>query len=245
MASLTLLAVLSSARSDQTEPEPEMKLTTYVQHDPYWGHKMSLDRHSYKWLIVGLVASIALVAPVLIFWNHHVKARASRSGVRQVESHDFGSRMVDYIKKGRYDDAVRVGLQSLQNGPSDESVYQQIASVYLIRAQKDDPSQRERWVAMAVSNIEKALSLNSRDKDVAGVHLFLDAQSFKVAGDLSTTGRCAYYQRATQLLEDRVPLLEDDQLTLEGKAYPLAPLRKENERTLADVKGRATNTGCQ
>ncbi len=121
---------------------------------------MSLDRHSYKWLIVGLVASIALVAPVLIFWNHHVKARASRSGVRQVESHDFGSRMVDYIKKGRYDDAVRVGLQSLQNGPSDESVYQQIASVYLIRAQKDDPSQRERWVAMAVSNIEKALSLN-------------------------------------------------------------------------------------
>src|SRR6266478_3804050 len=215
MASLTLLAVLSSARSDQTEPEPEMKLTTYVQHDPDWGHKMSLDRHSYKWLIVGLVASIALVAPVLIFWNHHVKARASRSGVRQVESHDFGSRMVDYIKKGRYDDAVRVGLQSLQK------------------------------VAMAVSNIEKALSLNSRDKDVAGVHLFLDAQSFKVAGDLSTTGRCVYYQRATQLLEDRVPLLEGDQLTLEGKAYPLAPLRKENERTLAEVKGRATNTGCQ
>src|SRR6266436_6554093 len=98
--------------------------------DPDWGHKMSLDRHSYKWLIVGLVAVIALVPAVLIFWNHHAKARASLSGVRQVESHDFGSRMVDYIKKGRYDDAVRVGLQSLQNGPSDESIHQHIPHPY-------------------------------------------------------------------------------------------------------------------
>ena len=161
-----------------------------------------------------------------------------------VESHDFGSQMVNYTKQGRYEDAVQVGLHALQGQTSDEIVYQQISNVYLIRARKDS-DQREQCVAKAVSYVEKALSLNSRDKDAAGVHLFLDAQSFEVAGDLSTTGRCAYYERATKLLDNRLPLLQGDQLTLEGKVYPLAPLRNENERTFAEVKAKAANAGCK
>jgi hypothetical protein len=46
-------------------------------------------------------------------------------------------------------------------------------------------------------------------------------RSFEVAGDLSTSGRCAYYERARKLLEDRVPLLQGDQLTLVGRITPL------------------------
>jgi hypothetical protein len=205
---------------------------------------MSIDRYRYK-PAVGLIGILPLVVGVLAFWTHHVNAHASLSGVGQVESHDFGSKMADYTKQGRYEDAVQVGLQSLQNGPSDEIIYQQIANVYLIRAQKDDPVQREQWVAKAVSYLENALSLNVKDKDVAGVHLLLDAQGFEVAGNLSTTGRCAYYGRARKLLEDRVPLLRGDHLTLEGKDYPLAPLRNENERTLAEVKARAAKAACK
>jgi hypothetical protein len=131
----------------------------------------------------------------------------------------------------------------LQNKPSDEIVYQQIAAVYFIRAQKDS-DRRQEWVTRGVSFVEKSLSLNSKDRDVAGVHLFQDARGFEPAGDLSTSGRCGYCERARKLLENRVLLLQGDQVTVEGRSYPLAPLRKENDKILAGVKGKATNAGC-
>lgn|ERR1700730_1017772 len=206
---------------------------------------MMIQRRSYAWRLAAVLAITASIVLVFIFWNHHVKAHATnQSSVVQTESHDLGSKIIDYTKQGRFDDAVQVGLQSLQNQPSDEAIYQQIADVYLIRAQKE-PDQRERWVVKAVLYIEKSLSLNSKDRDAAGVHLFQDARSFELAGDLSTAGRCGYYERARKLLEDRVPLLQGDHLTLEGKAYPLGPLRKENERTLAEVKEKTAKASCR
>jgi len=189
-------------------------------------------------LIVGSLLLVALFAAAFLVWDYRVKARD------KVEPHDFGSQIINYIKQGRYEDAVQVGLHALQNQPSDESVYQQIAVVYFIRAQKDS-ERRQEWVTTAVSYVEKSLSLNSKDKDVAGVHLFQDERSFEMAGDLSTSGRCANYERARKLLEDRVPLLQGDHLTLEGRTYPLAPLRKENDKILAGVEGKATNAGCK
>jgi tetratricopeptide (TPR) repeat protein len=50
----------------------------------------------------------------------------------QTRPDDFGSQMVDYAKQGRYDDAIQVGIKALENKPTDEVVYQQIAIVYLI-----------------------------------------------------------------------------------------------------------------
>jgi len=195
--------------------------------------------------ITGSVLLVALFAAAFLVWDYRVKARGkSQFAIAQVESHDFGTQMVNYTKQGRYEDAIQVGLQTLHNQPGDESVYQQIAFVYFIRAQKDS-DRRQEWVTMAVSYVEKSLSLNSKDRDVAGVNIFQDARSFEVAGDLSTTGRCDYYERARKLLEDRVALLQGDQLTLEGKTYPLAPLRRENDKILSSVKGKAANAGCK
>jgi hypothetical protein len=206
---------------------------------------MPLDhRNNTRWIVV-LVGPIMLVAAVLVLWHHRVNASTnSQSSAQSVESHDGGSQMADYLKRGRYDDAVQVGLRLLKNQPSDEIIYHAIAVVYLTRAGQD-PDQREQWVGQAVSNVDKALSLNSRETDVAGVHLFLHARSFEVAGDLSMSARCNYYGRARKLLEDRLPLLQGDQITLENKVFPLEPLRKENERTLDDVKGKAAKAGCK
>jgi tetratricopeptide (TPR) repeat protein len=187
----------------------------------------------------------ALIGAVFFVWGYHPKARGNRqSAMVHVESQDFGSQMVSYIKQGRYEEAIQVGLHAVQNQPSDEIVYEQIANVYLIRAQKD-PDHREEWVTQAISYVEKSLSLNSKDKDLAGVHLFQDARSFEVAGDLSTGSRCIYYERARKLLEDRVPLLQGRQLTLEGRIFPLAPLRAENDKILDGVKGKTANAGCK
>jgi hypothetical protein len=103
-------------------------------------------------------------------------------------------------------------LITLKNKPTDEVVDQQIAIVYLIRAGKD-AALREQWVSKAISYTEKALSLNSKDRDVAGVNVLQEALSFESSGDLSAAERCAYYQRAKKLLTDRIPLLQGEQLT--------------------------------
>ena len=161
----------------------------------------------------------------------------------QTRPDDFGSQMVAYTKQGRYDDAIQVGIKALENKPTDEVVYQQIAIVYLIRAGKDE-ALREQWVSKAISYTEKALSLNSKDRDVAGVHVLQEALSFESAGDLSAAERCAYYQREKKLLTDRIPLLQGEQLTIERKAYPLAPLRKENDKILARIEEKRTKAGC-
>jgi tetratricopeptide (TPR) repeat protein len=160
----------------------------------------------------------------------------------QTRPNDFGSHMAAYTKQGRYDDAVQVGIKALENKPTDEVIYQQIAIVYLIRAGKDE-ALREQWVSKSISYTEKALSLNSKDRDVAGVHVLQEALSFESAGDLSGAERCTYYQRAKKLLTDRIPLLQGEQLTIEAKAYPLGPLRSENGKILARIEEK-TKAGC-
>jgi len=180
------------------------------------------------------VLLVAVFAAAFLVWDYRVKKHGKN---------DFGSQMVTYTKQGRYEDAIQVGLHALQNQPSDEIIYEGIATIYLVRAQKE-PDQREQWVGKAVAYAEKALSLNSRDRDVAGVHLFQDGRTFEVAGDLSTSGRCGYFERARKILEGRTLPLQGDQVTLEGRSYPLAPLRRENDKILAGVKEKAANAGC-
>ena len=202
-----------------------------------------MDNRTYVWRIAGFVSMATALLILLFFWNRHVGARGSQSATT-MEAHDFGSQMDNYIKQGRYDDAVQAGLQALQNQPTDEIVYQQIAFVYLVRAQKD-PDQRNRWVSTAVSYLEKSLLLNAKERDAAGVHLLQDALSFESAADLSTDERCSYYERARKLLDDRAPLLQGEQITLAGKTFPLEPLRKENDKTLVRVKDKAAKAGCK
>jgi tetratricopeptide (TPR) repeat protein len=209
--------------------------------------KMLIGHQSYGRRALVFVSLAVLLVAVFLLWNHRVGASASgraQAAVIQVESHDVGSQMADYMKRGRYDDAVQVGLHALRNQPSDELILEEIATVYLVRAQKE-PEQREHWVATALSYTDKALLLNSKDRDAAGVHLFQHARSYEMAGDLSAAERCADYERARKLLENRVSLLQGDHLTLEGKDYPLGPVRKENEKALAEVKAKAEKAECK
>jgi hypothetical protein len=188
-----------------------------------------------QWIVGGIIL-VSVFAGAFLLWSYRVRARGD-------DSHDFGSQMINYTKRGRYDAAVQVGLHELRNDSRDEFVYQQIAMVYLQRAYKDS-DHRQEWVTTGVSYIEKSLSRNSKDKDIAGASLLQDALNFKDFGNLSADQRCAYYARARKLLEDRVPMLRGDKLTLEGREFPLAPLRKENEQFLSDLNGKAATAGC-
>ena len=206
---------------------------------------MKTKSWSFAWWIRGSFLVVAFAATVALAWGLRVGPRSShQSASTSEQTHNEISQMTSYTKQGRYDDAVQLGLGLLKNDPTDEIVYQQIADVYLMRAQKDH-DQREEWVARAVSYVEKSLSFNSKDKDTAGVHLFQDARSFELAGDLSVDKRCTYYGRARKLLEDRASQLQGDQVTLAGKTFPLEPLRKENDKVLAGVKDKGTKAGCR
>lgn len=190
---------------------------------------------SLLWRVTAVVTVIAIIAAL---------ALRSICTSAQVEDRDFGSKMVKYVQQGRFDEAIQVGLQSLKNQPDDEIVYQQLADVYLIRAEKD-ANQRQQWLSKAVSYTEKALSLNSKDRDPAGVHVLQDARSFETIADLSTDSRCTYYDRARKLLEGRIPLLQGDHLILDGKTFPLVPLREENARRLDEVQAKRAKVGCK
>ncbi|MGA8762834.1 MAG: hypothetical protein WB562_08220 [Candidatus Sulfotelmatobacter sp.] len=207
--------------------------------------KTLVGHRSYAQRVVVLVALAVLFVVVVLFWSHRVRASGLGQGaVIQVESHDVGSQIANYMKRGQYDDAVQIGLQALRNQPSDELILEEIATVYLVRAQKE-PEQRDQWVAKAVSYADRALLLNSKDRDAAGVHLLHHARSYEMAGDLSAADRCSHYEKARELLEARTPLLQGDHLSLEGRIFPLDPLRKENEKVLAEVKNKAAKSGCK
>ncbi|SRR5579883_1129405 len=205
---------------------------------------MKTESGSFAWWVRGSFLVVAFAATVALVWGPRAGTRSKQSASTSEQSHNDISEMASLIKEGRYDDAVQLGLAVLKNDPTDEIVYQEIAMVYLVRAQKDH-DQREEWVSKAVSYVEKSLSFNSKDKDTAGVHLFQDARSFESAGDLSGDKKCAYYDKARKLLEDRASRLQGDQVTLAGKTFPLEPLRKENDRVLAGVRDKATKAGCK
>jgi tetratricopeptide (TPR) repeat protein len=205
---------------------------------------MKTQNSSFTSRIRRSVLLVAFAATVALAWGLHGGAARSNQAASTEQTHNEISQMTSYTQQGRYDAAIQLGLELLKNDPTDEIVYQQIADVYLIRAQKDH-AQREEWVTKAVSYVEKSLSFNSKDKDTAGVHLFQDARAFESAGDLSSDKKCAYYEKARKLLEDRASRLQGDQVTLAGRTFPLEPLRKENERVLGGVKDKATKAGCK
>lgn len=202
---------------------------------------MRIETNSVRWIertfLILVVAGSASLA-----WGLY-RGISDRQPSGGKTNHDM-SQITTYTKEGRYDDAVQLGLQLLKNDPTDEIVYQQIADVYLVRA-KNDPVQRQDWVAKAISYVEKSLTLNSKQADVAGVHLFQDARSFELAGDLSTHERCDYYQRATKLLQERTSTLQGDQVTLAGRTFPLEPLRNENNKILSEVSAKAAEAQCK
>jgi len=189
---------------------------------------------------IRLLLALALCVPLL--------ACARTNGATQEEdvAHEKKnqvSEMTDYTTQGRYDDAIQLGLTLLKDNPRDEVIYQQIADVYLVRAQKE-ANNRDEWVGQAISYIQKSLSYHFDDKDPAGVHLFQDARAFELAGDLTSGNRCDYYAKAKQLLERRSSYLQGDNVTLGGKTFPLEPLRKENQKVLMGVLGKIESAKC-
>src|SRR5258708_2599692 len=113
---------------------------------------------------------------------------------------DPNTRAILYVDWHLYDRAVQESLKELRNGPGDASIYDQIAMVYLIRAQVD---KNQQWVDQAITYIDKELATYRGwgDPD-PGFALLRAGMALEAAGEISAQQRCTYYHRAVEVLQE-------------------------------------------
>lgn len=148
-------------------------------------------------------------------------------------------KMQEYTRERRYEEAVRIGLHSLKNVPADDTILQQIAVVYLRRAQIE-PDNKARDAGQAVEYAEKALASNPANQ----ANLYGTARVLDIAGDFSTARKCEFYKRSVSIFQERVSLLQSETISVGDKNMKTAPLKQENEYLLNRVKTKIAKAGC-
>jgi hypothetical protein len=121
-------------------------------------------------------------------------------------------------------------------------VYEQLAIHYLLKAARDF-KHKEDWIRSAVAYYDKDLSLNQTT--AVDIRFFNAGHGFTSAGDLSSTDSCLYYGRAVKAFQQETALVQGNDATVDGKTFSLAPLRRQNEKALEEVKGKFAKSGCK
>jgi tetratricopeptide (TPR) repeat protein len=148
-------------------------------------------------------------------------------------------RMQEFTRERRYDEAVQIGQRSLNDSSTDDAVLQQIALVYLRRAQIE-AGDKAQFTTQAVAYSEKALAANPTNQ----MNFYATARVLDIAGDYSVALRCEHYKRSVSLFEKREQFLTGESLEVDGKAVPTERLRQENDYLLERVKTKMAKAGC-
>ncbi|HTD45351.1 MAG TPA: hypothetical protein VK687_14275 [Bryobacteraceae bacterium] len=150
--------------------------------------------------------------------------------------------MVLYVDWHLYDQAVDESLKELRNGPEDASVYDQIAMVYLIRAQVE---KNQQWVDQAIRYIDKELATYRGwgDPD-PGFALLRAGSALEAAGEISARQRCTYFHRAVEVLREAAAASHGDQVIL-GEPIPLAPQRTAISKALSRIESKQGDARCE
>ena len=183
---------------------------------------------------LSLVSLIAIVS----LWGCRVDQPRSAS--------DAVTLMTAYGKQQHYEKAIKTGEDWLKNHPEDTShervLYEQIAILNLLKA-ASDYEHKEEWIRKAVAFYDKDLSVHQNTS--VDITFFNVGHGFTRAGDLSSTDTCLYYRRAIKAFEEEVPLIQGDNVTVNGKTFPLAPLRQENGKALEEGRAKFAKAGCK
>ena len=187
---------------------------------------------SPRGLILTLAAVLLLQFAVATVWHKWFRREADNSG-------EVVPRMQELTRERRYDEAVQLGQSTLKNSSADDTVLQQIALVFLRRAQIE-AGDREQYTPQSVAYAEKALAANPSNP----MDLYATARVLDIAGDYSPAKRCAYYRRSLSIFENRVQFLTGEAMQVEGKTVPSERLRQENDYLLQRVKAKMEKAGC-
>ncbi len=158
------------------------------------------------------------------------------------------SRMIALERDGRYDDAAKTVQGWSQDSRRDVSrdglLYEQIAMVYINKAYKKRKS-TEDSVHQADLNLEKALSLHDQEKsDDLGIDFFEIGSGYEVLGNLPIAERCQFLQKAGELFERQLPLIQSDTYTAFGKTFSLKPLQVNVKKHLDAVRQKLSSLSC-
>ena len=153
---------------------------------------------------------------------------------------DVITKMVDESKQGHYEESIQAGVSALENKASDDVILRQIAIIYLIRAEKDR-EHAGQWVKQADIFADRSLAINP----AIDIGRYEAARIFEHSADLAKEDKCSLYKRALKTLAEWSSTLKGENITVEGKDFPVAPLRKEAESAKTRIEGKQAQSHCE
>ena len=158
------------------------------------------------------------------------------------------TRMVQLQESGRYDDAIRVVEEWMNQHPNDTSqndfLHLQIAIVYISKAYHQQQI-RNQSVQDAASHVEQALNLYAAKKR-EDMDSFLSGIgcAYEILGDLSEKDKCQFYANARKAFEGQRPLIKGDSYTEDGRTVALEPLRADVRKHLTSLEEKSARASC-
>jgi hypothetical protein len=139
---------------------------------------------------------------------------------------------IKLLRKGRYDEAAKVALESIKDEKKEYFKYQSVAAVFAAHAVKDSTN-REKWAGQAALYIDRSVSLAPTDS----INLLESALGTERIGDIS--GRsCPYYEKARQYAQTGMSQLKGDCIFLSDERVPTQPIRDEFEKLLSTLQSK-------
>jgi hypothetical protein len=159
-------------------------------------------------------------------------------------------KMTEYEKKGRYDDAVSIGVAWAEKYPDSFMsgwIYRDISTMYLKRARQDS-GRAEAYLTDTLRYRDKALP-SASDSPYSLQPLEAISES---VGDLSAAQRCVQYRNAVKLLDRMGLLISEDRDRLARQLRPNPAEHKQVEclsewvaTTTRRVKAKLPTSGCK
>ena len=141
------------------------------------------------------------------------------------------------LRKGRYDEAAKAALESINDEKKEYFKYQSVAAVYAARAVKD-PTNREKWTGQASLYIDKSASLAPDDS----INLLDVAMSTERIGDISGQS-CQYYEKAREYAQTGMTQIKGDCIFVSDERVPTQPIRNEFSKLLRRLQTK-TEAKC-
>lgn len=136
------------------------------------------------------------------------------------------------LRKGRYDEAAKTILDSISDEKEAPFKYQEVATIYAVRAAKD-PSKRERWAQRAAFYEAKSVTASGNEPII----LMGAASGLDHIGDVSGEP-CEYYTTAIQYAQQAMDGLKSDAIYIGDDKTPTKPLRDDVGKLLDKLQGK-------
>jgi hypothetical protein len=192
------------------------------------------------WKVLSLIVIVAFVVLVARFVYHETRIPQNQGEVL--------NRMIELQKEGRYDKAVQVVQNWMNDGRRDIShdgfMYGQIAMVYIMKAYKR-PTARDQSVRRAEENLQKALSFfDGRSQSDLSLDPFEIGGGYEILADISDKDKCRLYEKARALFARQLPLIKGDSYTAYGHTTQLEPVRGDVRKHLIAVIEKSSKARC-